>query len=107
MITVKMTERWKAYWGNMPLPGGAAALGIVTVEGVSGTRTGALIKLSTGIYTQGNAGGYRTLPQAEVEQALRKSEAAAVLGSIKSERKVAASRENGKLGGRPRKAQVI
>lgn len=34
---------------------------------------------------------------------IRTSQAAATLGSIKSERKAIASRENGKLGGRPRK----
>ena len=33
----------------------------------------------------------------------RSSSAAATLGSIKSERKAIASRENGKLGGRPKK----
>ena len=33
------------------------------------------------------------------------SKAAAILGSIRTERKAAAARENGKLGGRPRKAQ--
>jgi len=33
----------------------------------------------------------------------KKSEAAAILGSSKSDKKTASSRENGKLGGRPKK----
>lgn len=39
-----------------------------------------------------------------IELAEKLSAAASILGSIKSDRKAAASRENGKLGGRPRKA---
>ncbi len=89
---------WQYYWGSMPLPDGAEALGIVTRD----DQTGALLRLKTGIYVQGNAGVIRTLPQTEVEEALRRSEAAAVLGSIKSKRKADASRENGKRGGRPK-----
>lgn len=34
------------------------------------------------------------------------SEAMSILGSIKTEKKARASRENGKLGGRPKKAIV-
>lgn len=37
-----------------------------------------------------------------IELAEKLSAAASILGSIKSDRKAAASRENGKLGGRPR-----
>jgi len=35
----------------------------------------------------------------------RAQQAARLLGSIRSERKAEAARENGKLGGRPRKAE--
>lgn len=99
MLTIKKYGNWKLYWGVMPLPTGAEACGVVSRE----TGTGALIRLANGNYVQGNAGGIRNLPQRDVEQALAISNAAAALGSIRSERKAKASAINGKLGGRPRK----
>jgi hypothetical protein len=69
MITVSRGAGWKHYWGQMPLPAGAEALGTISRE----TGAGALIKLASGAYVQGNAGSIRTLPQREVEQALAAS----------------------------------
>ena len=59
MKTTGDAKTGKLYWGNMPLPQGAEILGTVTRE--TG-ETGALIKLPTGIYVQGNAGALRSLP---------------------------------------------
>jgi len=101
MLTIKKSGNWKLYWGVMSLPAGAEAIGIVTRE----TGTGALIRLANGNYVQGNAGGIRNLPKHEVEQALQVSNAAAALGSIKSEKKSKSSAENGRLGGRPKKSK--
>jgi len=99
MLTIKKSGNWKLYWGVMPLPKDAEALGIVTRE----TGTGALIRLANGNYVQGNAGGIRTLPQRETEEALAVSNAAAALGRIKSPKKSKTSAENGRSGGRPKK----
>ena len=52
MLTIKKSGNWKLYWGVMPLPAGAEAIGVVTDNG-----TGALIRLANGNYVQGNAGG--------------------------------------------------
>lgn len=67
MLTIQKSGNWKLYWGVMPLPAGAEAIGIVSRE----TGTGALIRLANGNYVQGNAGGIRTLPKREVEQAYK------------------------------------
>jgi len=60
MITVTKSKNWSLYWGAMPLPVGAEALGLVKRENL---ETGALIRLANGNYVQGNAGGIRSLPQ--------------------------------------------
>lgn len=100
----KSGKKWQVYWGYTPLPAGAEALGTVQRDTL---ETGALIRLSTGIYVQGNATAIRTLDQSEVKAALHRSEAAAALGAVggtaTSDAKAAAARENGKRGGRPKK----
>lgn len=61
------STNWKMYWGAMPLPAGAVALGTITRD--TG-ETGALIRLPNNCLVQGNAGGIRTLPQRDVTNAI-------------------------------------
>ena len=97
MITLSKLGKWRIYWTG-PLPDGAEALGTVTRDGYD---TGALLRMQTGVYVQGNAGAIRSLPQREIISALARSDAARALGSVSTARKSEAVRESGKLGGRP------
>lgn len=104
MLKFTKSGDWQFYWGYTPLPAGAEALGTIQRETL---EKGALIRLSTGIYVQGNANAIRTLDQSDVVEALARSEAASTLGrtggAMTSEAKASAARANGKRGGRPRK----
>lgn len=100
MLKITTSGKWQVYWGYTSLPAGSEAIGTVQRETL---ETGALIRLATGIYVQGNANVIRTLDQSEVKTALDRSAAAGALGSAKSDAKAAAARENGKKGGRPKK----
>jgi len=51
------------YWGAMPLPDGADMIGTIERDG----NAGALIRLRTGWYVQGNAGSMRSLDQRQVQ----------------------------------------
>lgn len=67
-LTVDPHGPGKAYWGPQPIPSGAQLIGVLRAD--QPYRQGALIKLASGMYVQGNAGCVRTLPQSEVRLAL-------------------------------------
>ena len=66
-IRVRTNASPHIYWGPGPLPAGAEFCGTVTRDGHD---TGALIRMGTGVYVQGNAGAIRSLPQRDVERSL-------------------------------------
>lgn len=70
-LQINQTADWQLYWGIAPLPAGAVAIGTVEItKGRGHYRRGALIRLQSGIYVQGNGGSIRTLPQAAIADAL-------------------------------------
>ena len=101
---MKIKVRTKAsphpYWGPGPLPAGAEFLGTVTRDEID---TGALIRMATGIFVQGNAGAIRSLPQSEVAASLAAASLAARAGRMKTPARARAARINGRSGGRPPK----
>ena len=78
-LEIRTDTPWALWWGTDPLPFGATVLGTVT-HTFGGdcdlVATGALLRLSSGIYCQGNAGALRSLPQREVEASLASLRAA-------------------------------
>lgn len=66
VITISRLGKWRLYWPG-PLPDGAEALGTVTRDGHD---AGALLRMWSGLYVQGNANAIRLLPQGEVAAVL-------------------------------------
>ena len=99
-ISIRTTAPWALYWGPGPLPKGATAHGTVTRDEAD---TGALIRMATGIFVQGNAGSIRSLPQVEVARSMAAASLAAVAGRMKTPARARAARINGRKGGRPPK----
>lgn len=106
-ITVEMSENPKMY--TRTIPAGSTILGVV--QRADGSR-GALVRIErTGLLAQVNDGVLRSLPQnatkAALADALLNGGAQALSGRIggsaRTAAKAAAARENGKLGGRPRR----
>lgn len=97
-MKIRTSTNGMIYWGTSPLPPGAACLGTVDTGG----KVGALIKTGDGHYHFGKRGKLEgVIPTPAVEKALNRSAVFSEIGSVKSEAKAAASKENGRRGGRP------
>jgi hypothetical protein len=61
-MNIDQNGNWKLYWGAIPLPQDAEAIGVVDGS--------ALILMSTGIYVRGNAGAISSLDQTAIKKEL-------------------------------------
>lgn len=61
------------YWGPMPLPRGAVLMGCIFTGDRDFGEGGALLRLGSGAYVQGNAGAIRSLNQKAAEKAVRRA----------------------------------
>lgn len=108
MVRVHVKGKWEEFWGDRPVPAGFEVLGTVVLVDLKKDNEGALFRDTKGSFFVGRKGVTAPLPCKDVEEALERSQAATKMGklggSVKSAQKTAASRENGRLGGRPRKA---
>lgn len=59
--------KWKMFWGVGPLSIGAEAVGTISTRP---GQMGALIRLKSGTYVQGNAGVIKMVDQREVKKLL-------------------------------------
>jgi len=67
MEIIRNQHRGKMYWGADPFPAGSEFVGLVFRDEYD---QGALVRLSSGEYVQGNAGSFRMLDQRQVAKAL-------------------------------------
>ncbi len=70
-LVVTRSPSWEHFWGELPLPEGAIAIGIVGI--VDEGKEGALLQFDTGAYALGLAGSIIVLDTQEVEKALAKA----------------------------------
>lgn len=98
-MKIRTSANGMIQWGTSPLPAGTTCLG--TVE--TGGKLGALIKTGDGNYHLGKRGKMDgVLDKARVEYLLERAKDFGAAGSVKSDKKAAASAENGRRsGGRP------
>lgn len=97
-MKIRTSANGMIYWGTSPLPAGATCLGKVEIGG----DFGALIKTGDGNYHLGKRGKLQGLSKESVEKGLNRSAVFSEIGSIRSDKKAAASAENGRrAGGRP------
>jgi hypothetical protein len=97
-VKIRTIANGMIQWGTSPLPAGATCLGTIESAGM----LGALIKTPDGNFHLGKRGKLQQdLSKTRVEYLLERAKELGSAGSVKSERKAAASAANGQRGGRP------